>query len=71
MISHGDYKLILYPKISKALLYNLKKDPLETRDLSEKAKSKDIMKRLFAMLLKLQKETGDTLDLKEAFPGLT
>jgi len=29
-----------------------------------------LMKRLFASLLKLQKETGDKLDLKTAYPEL-
>ncbi len=69
-VSEGDHKLILYPKINKALLYNLKKDPLELHNLADSTESKPIIKRLFARLLKLQKETGDELDLRAAYPEL-
>lgn len=64
----GDYKLILYPRAPKALLFNVKEDPHEIVDIlpqnSERAK------KLFARLLDLQRETGDTFDLKAAFPEL-
>ncbi len=69
-VTMGDYKLILYPKISKTLLFNLKKDPLEMVDLAKNADSKPIIKTLMIELRKLQKETGDELDLTKAFPGL-
>ncbi len=64
----GDYKLILYPKATKALLFNVKTDPLEMKDIFPQ--NKEQAKMLFAHLLKLQKETGDTFDLKAAFPEL-
>ena len=35
MITDGEYKLIFYPKINKALLFNLTNDPLEMKNLSE------------------------------------
>jgi len=64
------YKLILYPKIGKARLYNLAEDPKEMNDLAGDPASRPVMKRLFARLLELQEPTGDTLDLKAAFPEL-
>ena len=42
-----DYKLILYPKIKKALLFDLKSDPEEMNDLAGKPESKKRMKTLF------------------------
>ncbi|MFK7766356.1 MAG: sulfatase-like hydrolase/transferase [Mariniblastus sp.] len=70
MITQGDMKLILYPGISKARLYNLKNDPLEMKDLADLPEQTETQKTLFAALLKLQKENGDSLDLKKAFPNL-
>ncbi|TFG49718.1 MAG: DUF4976 domain-containing protein [Candidatus Brocadiia bacterium] len=70
MVTQGDYKLILYPQIPKALLFNLKKDPLEMHDLAQKPEHKRIMKKLFKSLLELQKETADTLDLVSVYPDL-
>jgi arylsulfatase A-like enzyme len=70
MVTQDGFKLILYPKIGKALLYHLTNDPDEMRDLSGQAKYRPVMKRLFATFRKLQKETGDTLDLRRAFPNL-
>jgi len=69
VIEH-DYKLLLYPKIGKALLFNLKDDPLEMKDLAANPKHKPLMRKLFARLLELQKETGDTLDLKSVYADL-
>ena len=70
MVTDDDHKLLLYPKIKKVLLYNLKDDPLEMKDLAADPKSKPIIRKLFATLLALQKEAGDQLDLKKAFPDL-
>ncbi len=69
-VKQDGYKLILYPKIAKARLYNVSEDPHEMRDLAEEPASKPVMKRLFAELVKLQRETGDALDLRSVFPGL-
>ena len=71
MVSEDGFKLILYPKIQKALLYNLKNDPEEMADLSDDPKYQPVMKKLFGTFLRLQKETGDQLDLRELFPNLT
>ncbi len=64
----GDYKLILYPKAKKALLFNVKTDPHEMKDIL--LQNKEQAKKLFARLLGLQKETGDTFDLKAVYPEL-
>jgi len=69
-VKQNGYKLILYPAIAKARLYNLNDDPREMNDLAGDPASKPIMKRLFARLLELQQETGDQLDLKSVYPQL-
>jgi arylsulfatase A-like enzyme len=68
MITQDGHKLILYPKIGQARLYNLANDPQETRDLAAEPAAQPMMKKLFAKLLELQRETGDTLVLRESFP---
>ena len=69
-VTLGNWKLILYPKISKARLFNIMRDPLEMNDLSNDPNREKVIKRLFKHLLKLQKVNGDPLDLKTAFPKL-
>ena len=69
-VTLGDHKLILYPKLQTARLYNIKQDPLEMHDLASQADAKDTMRRCFQRLLKLQQETGDELDLKTPFANL-
>ena len=64
------YKLVLYPNVPKVLLFDLEKDPREMSDLSEDASQADRIKALAGKLKKLQAETGDQLDLSEAFPEL-
>lgn len=61
------HKLILYPDISKVLLYNLENDPYETNNLADNRDAKATIKRLFKELANLQKETGDELNLKKYF----
>jgi len=70
MVTYGDYKMILYPSISKAILYNIARDPQELNDLAGKKKHQPTLSKLFAKLQELQKETGDELDLTKAFPNL-
>jgi len=64
------YKLILYPKIGKLRLYHVDRDPLEQNDLAETAEAKPVVRKLFARLLELQKQTADTLDLRSVFTQL-
>lgn len=69
-VKQDGYKLILYPTIAKARLYNLNDDPHEMNDLADAPASQPIMKRLFARLLELQEETGDTLDIESVYTEL-
>ena len=69
-VIEGDHKLILYPTARISLLFDLSNDPLEMHDLSNKPGSQAVKQRLFSRLRKLQVETGDTLDLTKAYPGL-
>jgi len=70
MVTDEGWKLLLYPRIKKVRLYHLEEDPLEMKDLAGDPKHAPVIRRLFATLLKLQKEAGDTLDLRAAFPDL-
>ena len=70
MVTLGDYKLILYPKASKARLYDLGRDPHEMNDLAGDPRYTPRLKKLFAKLLTLQQQTGDGLELKSTFPNL-
>ncbi|MEM7013018.1 MAG: sulfatase-like hydrolase/transferase [Verrucomicrobiota bacterium] len=70
MITLGPDKMILYPKAKAAVLYNVEKDPFETKDLSKNPENKPVMKKLFARLLQLQEEMDDSVDLKAAYPDL-
>lgn len=70
-VTMDGYKLILYPQIKKALLFDLGKDPLEMRDLSERPASRPKMEKLFARLRRLQVEMGDELNLAGIYPQLS
>ena len=69
-VTVGNWKLILYPKIPKARLYNVKRDPLEMNDQADDESKAKMVKRLYKRLQKLQQATGDSLDLNAAFPNL-
>tara|TARA_R110000850_G_scaffold8950_11_gene32960 strand:+ start:1432 stop:2844 length:1413 start_codon:yes stop_codon:yes gene_type:complete len=68
-VTKDGFKLIVYPKVPIALLFDLKADPLEMRDISKKNPEKT--QGLFRELQKLQEETSDELDLSETFPELS
>ena len=69
-VTAGGHKLLLFPKVKKAQLFDMTSDPEEMKDLSKNKGSSAIMKKLFSKLLELQKEAGDTLDLKKTYPEL-
>ncbi|MBC8243496.1 MAG: sulfatase-like hydrolase/transferase [Verrucomicrobia bacterium] len=69
-VTVGNWKLILYPKIAKARLYNIKRDPFEMKDLAGDESKAKLIKRLYKRLRKLQQANGDTLNLNAAFPNL-
>ncbi|MFT6807616.1 MAG: arylsulfatase A-like enzyme [Saprospiraceae bacterium] len=64
MIKVGDYKLIVYPKISKTLLYNLKDDPEEQYNIAVESANKSKVLEMLATLIKEQELLNDNLDLK-------
>ncbi|MHC4995644.1 MAG: sulfatase-like hydrolase/transferase, partial [Planctomycetota bacterium] len=66
----GKHKLILYPEVPVARLYNLKTDPLEMHDMAAQKSKKKMVSKLFGELLEQQRELGDELDLRAAFPDL-
>ncbi len=68
-ITKDGFKLIVYPKIPKVLLYDLVNDPMEMNDLSAEKPAK--VAGLFTALLNLQEEVNDTVDLKAVFPELS
>ena len=67
-VTWNNHKLILYPKVPMALLFDLEKDPHEMTNLLENPENIPMAKKLFAELVALQLETGDTLDLREIYP---
>jgi hypothetical protein len=62
--------LILYPSIQKKLLFNLREDPEEIKDLAEQPTHQTTVRRLFSKLSRLQKTMGDPLELGEIYPEL-
>ncbi len=69
-VTVGQQKLVLYPKISVSLLFDLKQDPDERRDLSSRDGSHASKKALFQEFLAQQHVVGDNLDVLAAFPEL-
>ncbi len=67
MIRKDGYKLILYPKSTKILLYDLKNDPLELDDLASNPENTGKIKSLFRDLIQLQKDMKDPLDLETIY----
>lgn len=65
MIRKDGFKLLVYPKVNKVLLFDLENDPNEIADLSEIPKHGDRVRSLFADLVELQLEMKDSLDLSE------
>jgi choline-sulfatase len=70
MVTMDGFKLILYPDIGRARLFQLASDPHEMHDLADEPKYQATKKRLFKRLLQLQKDMADELDLQAAFPEL-
>lgn len=70
MIRKDGYKLIVYPKINKLLLFNMEKDPLEMTDLAELPENEGLVQSMFFDLMALQKQMNDPLDLRELYQNL-
>ncbi len=69
-VTSANHKLILYPRIPRALLFNLERDPLEMSNLADDPAQQPRMRQLFAQLISLQRQMQDPLDLRPAFPDL-
>lgn len=67
MVVADNFKLILYPDISKVLLFDLAADPLETKNIAGEAQYADKIRSMFKKLLRQQEKTGDSLDLKTIY----
>ncbi|MCB0840953.1 MAG: sulfatase-like hydrolase/transferase, partial [Bacteroidetes bacterium] len=70
MIRKDGYKLIVYPKINKVLLFDMEDDPWEKQDLAELPEHQDRVRHLFEELVELQKEMEDELDLSAVYGEL-
>jgi len=57
------WKLIRFPQINKTLLFDLKNDPRETRNLADDPEKKSVVERMMKLLGKEQFKYGDTLPL--------
>jgi arylsulfatase A-like enzyme len=66
-VRKDDWKLIVYPKINKTQLFDLKSDPEETKDLSESHAER--VKELTAAMRKEQEKYGDSQALTSEKPA--
>lgn len=67
MIRKDGYKLLIYPKIDKVLLFDLEKDPNEMNDLANNPEYSDKVKTLFNDLMQLQEKMDDKLELGDLY----
>lgn len=65
MVFDGRYKVIYYPMIQRHLLYDLKNDPLEMRDLAENPKFTSKLDEMKTLLAKAMKQMDDPLDMND------
>lgn len=70
MIRRDGFKLIVYPKAKKLLLYDLNNDPWEISNLSELPAYQEKKKSMFRDLVELQEYMNDTLNLEGIFTDL-
>jgi len=59
---------VLYPKIEKALLFDLANDPQEMADISDNPSHSPKLKYFFDELRDLQRVNSDPLDLIAEYP---
>ena len=62
------WKLLVYPRINKAQLFDLEKDPAEKSDLSADPAHQGELRRLSSLLESAQREYGDALPLRTDKP---
>ncbi|GAA3610713.1 sulfatase-like hydrolase/transferase [Flavivirga amylovorans] len=70
MIRKDGFKLLVYPKIDKILLFDLNKDPEEMNNIADNPANKDKVKSLFKDLMQLQKDMEDPLDISNLYNSI-
>lgn len=70
MIRKDGFKLIVYPRVEKILLFDLDKDPDEIQNLADDDNQSARVKSMFSDLIELQKEMEDDLDLQHIYAAL-
>ena len=65
MIRKEGFKLLVYPKLNKILLFDMANDPEEMYDLADKPEHKVRKETMFTELMQLQKELNDPLDISQ------
>ncbi len=68
MIRKDGFKLMVYPKLKKLLLFDMVNDPEEMYDLADKSEYQEKIDMLYLDLLQLQKELNDPLDISHIRP---
>lgn len=63
MVRTREHKLIVYPQIGRQQVFDLKKDPWETRDVSEEKEYRATKEMLGGRLRRFQQQLGDKLDI--------
>ncbi|MGB5554593.1 MAG: sulfatase/phosphatase domain-containing protein, partial [Flavobacteriaceae bacterium] len=71
MIRKDGFKLIVYPKLDKVLLFDMENDPEEMNDLSDNEAYAEKVNQLFSALLEKQKALNDHLDLTNLSQKIT
>ena len=67
MIRKDGFKLIVYPKLDKVLLFDMENDPEEMNNLAERIENREKINILFKALLEKQVELKDHLDLNQLY----
>lgn len=67
MIRKDGFKLIVYPRLNKVLLFDMENDSEEMNDLAENPEYKEKVKTLFTDLQTLQRQLNDPLDLSDSY----
>jgi choline-sulfatase len=71
MVTQGDYKLIYYPPLNRALLFNMKTDPGELHNLIGEADHAAVIDTLWKSFLALEKSMGKTMDYAYKPPAIS
>lgn len=70
MLRKDGHKLIVYPKIEKVLLFDLKDDPLEMNNIADVPEQRKRVATMFKALVKLQEQMADTVSLRPMYDKL-